>query len=561
MSAMERNGVAMLLKREVRPYYPYPRPPQSRFRNFLEGMYRQAKFPSAGVGRIVLVLLALFVCARTIASLWLPFGWDHGMMAEVGHTILEGGLPYRDAWDMKGPFAYVVFAVAEAIFGRNMCAVRAIDAAIMVSAAAMLGSAASRLSAPNYAPWATLGFLLLFSSNGWFFTAQPDGWAAAATTFAIVPYLNTNKHPSLPQAWLSGFMVGLAALIKPLYILFVLSPAAAVALRNEQTPVARLQHWLMLAFSLSIPIIGVLLLYVDQDALASLIEVHILYPIESYSNVRQLSFETTVSNLAHHLRTQPMLEHLPLGVLAGIIPFIIAGIWNLRKRPVILVTLTSWTFIALFCLIFQGQFFAYHWYLLYPPAIILAVTGLATVNIAASPISSAACLGYLSVLSTPLLITPMKETSWTARNILGLTTRAQYYSKFQFREYNVNDPVEAVTYLSTRADPADQLFVLGHESIINYLSGLKPATRFIFSLPLFARGPFLHDYRVEALDQLDRKRPRYVIKGTQYGSSKFPEFGSWLDWHYQCTKSFGNLDLYERRTASQSSVSASQRGK
>ena len=117
--------------------------------------------------------LGLFVCARMIASLWLPFGWDHGMMAEVGQTYLEGGLPYRDAWDIKGPFAYVVFAAAEATFGRNMWGIRVIDAAIMISAAVILGSAASRLATPKYGPWAALGFLLLLVRMAGFTPPSP----------------------------------------------------------------------------------------------------------------------------------------------------------------------------------------------------------------------------------------------------------------------------------------------------------------------------------------------------------------------------------------------------
>ena len=528
-------------------------------------MYGQVKLPSVGAHRILLIFLGLFVFVRTILALWLPFGWDHGMMAEVGHTFLEGGLPYRDAWDMKGPVAYLVFAAAEAIFGRNMWGVRVIDAAIMVSAAAILGNAASRLSASNYGLWAALGFLLLISSNGWFFTAQPDAWAAAAMIFAEAPYLNSTKHPTLFQAWLSGLIVGLAALIKPLYIIFVLSPAAAIAVQNKWKPSERLQHWLMLAFGLSAPIIGILLFYIDRNALTSLIEVHILYPIESYSRVGQGGFGTIASNLASHLRAQPMLEHLPLVTLGGIIPFVAVGIWNLRRSLAVFATLTSWMCIALFCVIFQRKFYAYHWYPLYPPAIILAVIGLAAVKSAVTKIpaiqfSSKAGFLYLSLLSMPLLIVPAKEMSWTAQYVLGLTTEAQYYSNFQFRLYDVNDQVEAATYLSRRASPADELFVFGHEAIINYLSGLKPPTRFIFLLPLFDPGPFLHQYRVEALVQLYKAKPRYVIIGTQHGplastkSAKsasidnFPEFRTLLDLRYQFTKSFGYMDLYEKRT-------------
>jgi hypothetical protein len=181
------------------------------------------------------------------------------------------------------------------------------------------------------------------------------------------------------------------------------------------------------------------------------------------------------------------------------------------------------------------------------------VTALATVNIAANQLSTIAPLLYLFALSIPLLIVPVIETFWTARHIFGLTTETKYYSNFQFREYNANDQVEAVTYLSAQAAPGDRLFVLGHEPIINYLSGLEPPTRFIFSLPLFEPGPFLHQYRLEALDQLDRTKPRYAILGTPFAGSKsatvddFPEFGALLGARYRYAKSFGYLDLYERR--------------
>ena len=126
-----------------------------------------------------------------------------------------------------------------------------------------------------------------------------------------------------------------------------------------------------------------------------------------------------------------MSERLPLVALAGIIPFVTAGIWNLRKSPVIFATLISWMCIALFCLVFQGKFYAYHWYPLYPPAIILAVIGFATVSFAATQLSTA-CLLYLFALSMPLLITPVKETWWTAQcSAIGNGSAATAENRFR----------------------------------------------------------------------------------------------------------------------------------
>ena len=60
---------------------------------------------------ILYALLALAI-VWAFASLSFPFGWDQGIFAWVGSTIVDGGLPYRDAWDIKGPLTYYVYAAA-----------------------------------------------------------------------------------------------------------------------------------------------------------------------------------------------------------------------------------------------------------------------------------------------------------------------------------------------------------------------------------------------------------------------------------------------------------------
>jgi hypothetical protein len=43
------------------------------FHMLLENMCCEREFSSVGAGRILLILLGLFICARMVASLWLPF--------------------------------------------------------------------------------------------------------------------------------------------------------------------------------------------------------------------------------------------------------------------------------------------------------------------------------------------------------------------------------------------------------------------------------------------------------------------------------------------------------
>lgn len=78
--------------------------------------------------RWVLGATVALVLAWAFASLTWPFGWDQGIFAWVGETITRGGMPYRDAWDIKGPLPYYTYALAHWLFERNLWGIRILAA-------------------------------------------------------------------------------------------------------------------------------------------------------------------------------------------------------------------------------------------------------------------------------------------------------------------------------------------------------------------------------------------------------------------------------------------------
>ena len=66
--------------------------------------------------RMAGVLVAIGVLLLTVATLSWPLGWDQGIYAWAGDVIVRGGLPYRDAWVMKGPLVFYTFALAQTLF-------------------------------------------------------------------------------------------------------------------------------------------------------------------------------------------------------------------------------------------------------------------------------------------------------------------------------------------------------------------------------------------------------------------------------------------------------------
>ena len=69
-------------------------------------------------------VVVIFACTQI---LMFPFGRDQGVFATIAGTILAGGMPYRDAWDIHPPGVYLAFAFSEWLFGHRMVAPRILE--------------------------------------------------------------------------------------------------------------------------------------------------------------------------------------------------------------------------------------------------------------------------------------------------------------------------------------------------------------------------------------------------------------------------------------------------
>jgi hypothetical protein len=73
-------------------------------------------------------ILAVFVVLILFSTFFLQLAWtprvarttaDSGLFAYIGQQIIEGRLPYRDAWDHKPPGVFYVDALAMLVLGQN----------------------------------------------------------------------------------------------------------------------------------------------------------------------------------------------------------------------------------------------------------------------------------------------------------------------------------------------------------------------------------------------------------------------------------------------------------
>jgi 4-amino-4-deoxy-L-arabinose transferase-like glycosyltransferase len=180
--------------------------------------------------------------AAGAAILWLPMSFpipgDQGLFSWAGDVIVRGGMPYVDAWDMKGPVVYYVYAAAQKAFGVHLWTIRIVDAALLITAAVFVRRAAIALTDRVTGTWAALIFFLWYASQSYWHTAQPDGWTGMILIIALAPVIGRTTSVTPVQAAWVGVCIGLVTLFKPLWVMFLLLPATHVVVARNSRRIA-----------------------------------------------------------------------------------------------------------------------------------------------------------------------------------------------------------------------------------------------------------------------------------------------------------------------------------
>jgi hypothetical protein len=169
-------------------------------------------------GALALVaFMAVGALAR--APFWhRPVGFDGGQYLYVGQVILDGGTPYTDAANNKGPALFLTFALIRLVAGTSTVAVRLI--ALLFVALAALALAAYIGKYLGRGPGVLAGVLLVVM------TAAPEVNARYlyAENFALAPMIGAMwlaSRGGRPSTAGAGAMAAVAALMHPAFALVV----------------------------------------------------------------------------------------------------------------------------------------------------------------------------------------------------------------------------------------------------------------------------------------------------------------------------------------------------
>ncbi|HEV3025317.1 MAG TPA: hypothetical protein VGX76_22760, partial [Pirellulales bacterium] len=191
------------------------------------------------------------LAAACLAPLALmPLARDQGHFAYAGQVILDGGLPYRDVFDQKGPATHYTFAAVLALFGQTQFGVRTFFFIVALLATRLAATLGERLAgAAARLPCVLCFSLAMFQGDEatpWH-TAQVEDLILLGQLLVLWLIGSESSLQSRWRVFAAGLLLGLTCTYKPTALLPSAVLAAAcigwlIVLRSRRT--VSLVRWL-----------------------------------------------------------------------------------------------------------------------------------------------------------------------------------------------------------------------------------------------------------------------------------------------------------------------------
>lgn len=405
------------------------------------------------------VLLILLLLPMWILQ---PLTMDQYIYVYLGKTVLNGGIPYVDVWEQKGPLLHLLYAAALFLPMQPELCIRLIDALFTLLTLFLTFKLVSTRGHPATG-WIAIILILAFTPLTLVSMAQADSWNAYLGM--VLAYLVLGPStPNLLRAFLAGLVQGATLMIKPTTVFFALAAIAAWFHEKER--------WRLLisyaAGSLIAPILIISWLGWKGGAF-ELWNTYILFNLEYHK----------VSSAA------PLWYFFAPGSLLSLVymakMFFIAGcIWgwiDLRQQDRALGdTFMALTLASLLAWLAQKhENSVMH---------MLPIFFFASIPVAAL----VARRGWPGLLLSPYIVNLFTGIGYNPigawQYASGQINHTQYLQQYAFSNYNSREEEILAEKISNRTTPSDRIFVMSFSPAILVIANRQSATRFFFSYPL-----------------------------------------------------------------------------
>ncbi len=498
--------------------------------------------------RLLISVAVVFGGWSLLALTW-PLSGDAGVFAWMADTVYRGGAPYVDAWDTKGPAAWLPALLVQAVFGRVAWAIRLFDIAMVLGTLVALRSIARRLEQPGSGRIAIALYALWYASLDYWQSAQPDGFVASWLAIACAGAISGGPAGAL----LAGALVGTATMAKPFYLGYAVVMWIIVGSMREQSVRTRAWHAVLVAIGIAGAIALLLLFLQQRNGLQGFLEVQ-RWNRDVYAGLGD-PWLTRVPAIFKGMLLMPWGIVGPIALFGAIRPT--------RAHRRTIAALAVGFVGAVAGVMLQGKGWQYHWLPMLPFMALLADIGFAALR-AETAGEIAGRFRWLALLLalTVAGITPLQQFWRWSRSRVSPETIATYEQR-EFRYYGRQPgSVYAIVDSLTRGmGTPPELLVWGMHMGPQFLRGMHIPTRYAVIRPLYD-GPgstFRPQYRAAFERELETSPPRWWLQPTPalmareeelraHDIEQYPEASLVLHSQYRLAGQTAEWMIYERFT-------------
>lgn len=428
------------------------------------------------------LLLFLVLATASVAPTYTqPLGTDVGQYLYVGDVLLDGGTPYVDAANNKGPLTYVLFALISLVANRSPTVVHLSLVPFTVLTASALAAYVGRFAGRPTGVVAGATMAALAVSDG-FHGAQPNTEQYGLTPMMGAWWIATRKGRRSAAG--AGALLSVATLINPSFA--IIGPFVGYELWRAGPPggrLARLGAAGLAGFALAALVVAVLAV---RGAVDDMVE-QVGHSVEGATQVAGQIRGAGPSSIAALLFDVP-LEGLWVLGLAGCL----AASWDGRLRrvavPVGLWIVVVWARVKL-----SGYAFE-HYYL-------PALTGIA----------AGVALGLTQLwrararLALVLALVALAGSWWAAVVEPWAGKHEGASRERRLGPRSLSPPV--ASFIREHTDPRESVFVAGSTPIVYWLADRRAPTRIFDDRPQWGLQP---EYRAERARDLAARPPAAI---------------------------------------------------
>ena len=427
-----------------------------------------------------------------------PLDRDEGTFGLIGRTILEGGVPYRDAIDHKPPLVFFLYSLALLVFPPTARGLHVFLHLYNFATLVVLYFVARRLFGVAAGRWTAFVFAVVSSGSA------VQGFTLSTEMLLLLPLSASlllalgcaDGETSAASLAASGACAALACWIKQpavLLALFVLGTAALLLhARGVSRLVAGLGAWAAGGLAVCAAVIG----YFAANGVLG----EFLY----WCFVHGALYSTEQSYLDHLSRTGAHLWEVVKGspaVLAAAVLFPLC----LRRRALPGPTIAAAFLVVALAMIPLGFVYRHYFAVLCPPIALVCGAGLAEATGRIAGVgarwATAACLG-LVLAAGQVVADPGYYVSDSREDIS--------HELFAGNPFVLAE--EIAHFLAEDGSPDDRVLIFGSEPEILLLSGLESATAFTVVYPLMREVyPRHREFQERLMQETATEPPDYIL--------------------------------------------------